>query len=191
MDGNTVTFKRKIIFLDIDGVLNTTEQSISNRAFNGKGPARRYNDIDEIRLGLLKWLCDQTGAEIVISSTWRKGRDIGWFEGFFASYGWIRPPIIGMTPSVASFRGKEINAWLDGNTHYSSNCTYVIFDDDSDFFEDQTFIHTNRNAGLTIHHVFRAIDILGYSDKLDEREIEISKSLRESVEFKRKTTLGN
>ena len=55
--------KKKIIFLDVDGVLNSAK-------FDREKPKEAGN-IDESRLTLLKTLVDKTGAHIVLSSTWR------------------------------------------------------------------------------------------------------------------------
>ena len=46
----------KIIFLDFDGVI-TTEAS--------------YSRLDLEKMKLVKKICDETGAKIVISSSWR------------------------------------------------------------------------------------------------------------------------
>ena len=58
----------KILFLDIDGVLNS-------RAYDCR---RNWNDktnIDETRLPLVKEIVEKTGAEIVLTSTWRRHLD--------------------------------------------------------------------------------------------------------------------
>ena len=52
---------KKIIFLDIDGVLNT--------AFTRK----RNEHIDDFRVKLLSDIVQQTNAKIVLTSTWRFG----------------------------------------------------------------------------------------------------------------------
>lgn len=49
---------RKIIFLDFDGVITTM--------------ASRYA-LDRYKCDLLQQVIDQTGAEIVVSSSWRCG----------------------------------------------------------------------------------------------------------------------
>ena len=55
---------RKIIFLDIDGVLNSVKYDRERTEKDG--------NIDETRMVLLKELVDGTNAEIVLSSSWRK-----------------------------------------------------------------------------------------------------------------------
>ena len=54
----------KILFLDIDGVLNARE-------YDRKRNWNEQTDIDETRLPLVKEIIDKTGAKIVLISTWR------------------------------------------------------------------------------------------------------------------------
>ena len=54
----------KVIFLDIDGVLNS-------RAYDRKRNWDELTNIDESRLPLVKNIVDETGARIVLSSTWK------------------------------------------------------------------------------------------------------------------------
>lgn len=51
----------KVIFLDIDGVLNS-------RAYDRKRNWNEKTDIDETRLPFIKEIVDATGAKIVLSS---------------------------------------------------------------------------------------------------------------------------
>lgn len=55
----------KVIFLDIDGVLNS-------RTYDRKRNWNEQTDIDETRLPLIKEIVDATDAKIVLSSTWRQ-----------------------------------------------------------------------------------------------------------------------
>ena len=55
---------RKVIFLDIDGVLNSVKYDRERRLQDG--------NIDESRLLLLRAIVDVTGADIVLSASWRK-----------------------------------------------------------------------------------------------------------------------
>ncbi len=174
----------KFIMLDFDGVLNSVDSSTAGNALG----MHRLEDLDIVRFGLLKFLCDQTDAQIVISSSWRVGREVDWFVGYFEGKGnWRRAPIMGMTPRGSGFRGDEINAYLEANALDSDGCKYVIFDDDSDFHDDQPFIHIDRITGLTLRHVMRAIDILGVGKNGDTDIIE---GLRSHVDFKRTKTNG-
>ena len=50
----------KLIFLDVDGVLNSAEWLETNQG-----------EIDPAKVRLLKQMIDATGAKVVLSSTWR------------------------------------------------------------------------------------------------------------------------
>ena len=60
----------KVIFLDIDGVLNS-------RRYDAKRDKNGNTNIDETRLPLVKRIVDATGARIVLSSSWRNDWDVG------------------------------------------------------------------------------------------------------------------
>ena len=78
----------KIIFLDIDGVINSEEYYIKSEErhrlreerLNKCAEKRKLinyelyrADIDDTKVALLQTIIDRTGAKIVISSTWRTG----------------------------------------------------------------------------------------------------------------------
>lgn len=161
----------KLIFLDIDGVLNSVEYSIGMRT-----STNRYvlHSADPVKIGLLRFLCEMTKADIVITSTWRLGKEASWFEGYFEREGWPNPPILDITPIGSDNkigRGDEVGAWLE---HHSDGTPihYVIFDDDSDFYDYQPLIHCDATYGLTLKEVIKAIDILGLRDVDDIKTIE-------------------
>lgn len=54
----------KVVFLDIDGVLNSHRYDQQRQAHQG--------NIDQTRLPLLKQLLEATGARVVLTSSWRK-----------------------------------------------------------------------------------------------------------------------
>lgn len=62
----------KIIFLDIDGVLNTSA-TFKRRYYEYKKSGILWLEIDEFRLQLLQKIVKETNAKIVLSSTWRSG----------------------------------------------------------------------------------------------------------------------
>ena len=166
--------KMKLIFLDIDGVLNSTAQFVvlGQRGANAEG-------IDPIALGLIKFICEKTGAKIVISSTWRfcaTTFDAGFekIAGMFEAKGWNRPPIIGQTPrGKTGHRGAEVNMFLEGRTDVER---FICIDDSVDFFEDQNLVHIDDATGITIRDALQAITLLGLSDKSFTKEIDDLKS---------------
>ncbi len=159
----------KIVFLDIDGVLN------SWKLWKKLGHAQQDlvvvdmdNYLDPEAIDLLNKLTDATGASIVVSSSWRRAylgepQGLTRLADMLKGHG-IKAPIIGMTPAkdnaVRNIRGKEIQAWLD--------CTplkvdaFVILDDDSDMGRlSNKLVKTTMVDGLRIDHVEEAIKVLG------------------------------
>jgi hypothetical protein len=157
----------KIIFLDIDGVLNC-----ENAYRNGEcqyqewiwedGRKDHYQRFCVRSKELLNKLIDETGAKIVISSTWRH-------SGIeFMKKVWeieeMSGEIIGITPSMRAKgynipRGMEIQYYLENDLKFhhinwdkviqqeymdkSGVDNYIIIDDDSDMLYNQRkhFVH--------------------------------------------------
>lgn len=147
----------KILFLDIDGVLNSHRTAI---AFNGHFPWSVDEEdlklFDAVAVNLIRKLCHRTQANVVLSSSWRHG--IGW-EKIGDKLG---IPIIDRTPAKISLtsRGQEIAHWLQDNPKVEK---YAIVDDDSDMLESQLpfFVQTTIKNGMMIEHYDRLIEILG------------------------------
>ena len=106
----------KIIFLDIDGVLNSNKTFAKNHEWNKlfekvhNGSiedivTNKINEIDMEKLFMLRDVCSLTGAKIVISSGWRRLWNYPLVEEKLVSLGL---PIIGVTPYIAGNRGEEI-----------------------------------------------------------------------------------
>lgn len=144
----------KIIFLDIDGVLNNITD---DQEGNGDPFALDHQNWSSLSKAALNEIVKQTGAKVVISSSWRKMQpDIGWWNEQFA-IGGIVADCISVTPgSENGFRGREIRQWLKDRDIE----TYVILDDESDFYSDQPRIHVDMFHGLLMHHVPQAISLL-------------------------------
>ena len=153
----------KVIFLDIDGVLNS-------RAYDRKRNWDEQTNIDETRLPLVKRIVDETGAKIILSSTWREhwnddpklcGDDGNYINKTFAKFGL---EIYGKTPDlgITAERPDEIRAWLNGATETVES--FVIIDDYRYAWSElaDRFVKTNPNFGLGLEedHVLKAIEIL-------------------------------
>lgn len=166
--------KRKIIFLDIDGVLNT-ERHYEYCCKNGIASDERFGyPFDPEAVANLKKIIDETGAEIVISSSWKfwslstmidlwKGRN-------------LPGKVIGITPQAISdemllnadltememlpLKGTEINGWL--SEHRRSVAQYAILDDVNDMRPEQQshFVQINPVVGITEQDAEEIIAIL-------------------------------
>lgn len=154
----------KIIFLDIDGVVSVL--------------ANRW-ELSEKHMRRVKRICDETGAKIVISSSWRWesvdmtllkiyercrdlmkncGEDLPVDDSHFL---FNKDIVIGVTERMGpASRGKEIKKWLDEHPEVER---YVILDDDTfDMLPEQKpcLIQTDWAAGIEDADVKRAVEIL-------------------------------
>jgi hydroxymethylpyrimidine pyrophosphatase-like HAD family hydrolase len=146
----------KIIFLDIDGVLNNYG-------------TRKDNDIDPKNIEVLNNIVKNTGAKIVVSSTWRRHHTIESLSKILIEAGLIGE-VISFTPSLRSdgiLRGNEIYEWMNKNEDVigcrrSDFNEYVILDDDSDmlYWQRENFICVNGEFGLTNKDAYKAEWIL-------------------------------
>lgn len=130
----------KVLFLDIDGVLNSVKTCVANGGY----PMELHHTaaFDWHAIKLLQRLCDSEGVQVVLSSAWRINHafaDVGKAFGL---------PIIDRTPSLCGPRGAEIADWL---TKHPEVVHYAIIDDDSDMLPDQMrcFVQTSGFEGMT------------------------------------------
>lgn len=147
-----------IIFLDVDGVLNSINNLIkvyekTHRQHSG------YNyPFDEECLNNLRFLVEETNSKIVITSTWRRHeKNIKVLLEKLDEYG-LKDKVIGYTPILNEKRGKEIKKFLD-TLDYKTN--FIILDDDTDMEDLITFlINTNPYFGLTKEDTDNGIKML-------------------------------
>ena len=136
--------KMKVIFLDIDGVLNTNSD----------------REILDDKLKLLSELVSKTGADVVLSSSWR--------------YGWNQPKlnqigtriyrlkqllknngiVIKDTIGLDLTKSMQIKNYL--NTNLISN--YVVLDDEP--IDTANLVQTNGDVGLTQFDCQKAAQLL-------------------------------
>lgn len=155
---------KRIVFLDIDGVLAGYKWLMKRKGF-----------IDPDKVKLINQL---KGCEIVISSSW--GYDNGRTEKSLKDCG-LNIPIIGYTEHISLgrdflCRGNEIEKWLletfdgmatkFGGEFRNKDYEYVIFDDDTDMLlgQKENFIKINRVYGITQRDINRAKKILKYEE---------------------------
>ena len=167
----------KVIFLDIDGVLNYTDWYVSDR--NPGNINGQEGEIDPMCVERVVRICQETGAKIVISSDWR----VSWpgAKIRLENAGFPRGLIIDKTPDcitrMLSFRdymldddddtvynnsrGYEVDLWLKEHPE----CTnYTIIDDRRDFTDEQEphQVKVDSKVGLTDDDVDIAIMILNH-----------------------------
>ena len=161
----------KVLFLDIDGVINTVGGELGAKYCQGR-------DIDEIYakrkelgalaahaevfdpacLWYLREIVKDTGCKIVVSSTWRIKQTVESMKSWFKCP-IIREAIIDKTPEFYGSeydhlrdrrgriqRGEEIKWWVDNHPEVTR---YAILDDDSDMdIVMDNFFRTCSHDGL-------------------------------------------
>jgi len=113
----------RVLFLDVDGVLNRTGfhpgTSVGLRSWIEPELANRLTEVLRV-----------TGAEIVLSSDWRRNRELQHLRDELRAAG-IAGSLIGATPSLGGQpRWREIEAWMI--EHGVSHEEIVVVDDGYD-----------------------------------------------------------
>ena len=159
----------KIIFLDIDGVLNF-HKTLWRWDYTKKEPYKAepgereggFYGIDPSRVALILMIVEKTGAKLVLSSTWRLDKD--WQETMEKN-GLKKDLFLGRTDEILSApyrtqRGHEVDEWLKSCGLVIKK--YAIIDDNDDFLDHQKehFFKTGMMEGLTESHAFKIIEHL-------------------------------
>jgi len=168
----------KIIFLDIDGVLNPIHyMNCMYKLWKASdNEIKSHDEFGQLFLShsceALKKIIDETGAKLVISSTWRMAGIIEMVNMW--KHRNLAGEIVGITPTEidvvdsnkAKFydevcRGHEIDLWIK-RMDFKGN--YIIIDDTPDMLKEQEqfFIKTNSFIGLTFKDADKAIKLLNY-----------------------------
>lgn len=135
-----------IIFLDVDGVLTSTR-------CNG------FHDFDLWAVSFLRWACDRSGAQIVISSVWRKNKDAqDVFKRTFGQYlhdDWRTP-----NGTHSRARQDEIDEWREKHPEVTD---FIVIDDDiGDLLRHESrLIRTSSIDGMLFEHMDKLREMLG------------------------------
>ena len=153
----------KIIFLDVDGVLNYM-------SYRNKSTA----NIDPSKVEMLAYICTQTNAKVVITSSWR-GSETYTPRIYYILIDILKEhhvPVLGDAPyiegqftaSVDTGRGAEVDKYIKDNNIKQ----FVIFDDED---WDWTYYgleehwcrstyYDKKYGGLQPRHIKKAIQLL-------------------------------
>lgn len=167
-----------VLFLDFDGVLNFTAMTPQAHACTcGDDAACTASGIaanlSRERVELVNAVIAETGADVVLSTSWRKAFDVAALSHALADAGLIGRVIGETISSARTFwrargleadlmqRGHEIAAWL--LTHPSTERA-VILDDDGDMWSLMPLlVQTDPIRGLATPDVDRAIKVTAAS----------------------------
>jgi hypothetical protein len=121
----------KVIFLDIDGVLNST---------NTPNPRKFPYMVDPKLLKRFKRLLQRAGAKVVLSSTWRYD-PAGIFSAKYRDV-----PFMDVLPDMPKRpRRDEVLAWL--KTHPKVK-RFVVIDDEDDELDQLPLFQPSASTGL-------------------------------------------
>ena len=175
----------KVIFLDIDGVLNTAETF--ETLYKRYGSAVVSNiEVDGFRLEYLKRIIDQTGAKLVLTSTFRhyfkkendkivptclRGKNL------YVKFLGYDVELYDTIPMNNNSREEQIQEWLSSRDDVDN---FVIIDDDPNLFYElkDKLIQTSkirRNSllmnfgdsfGLCEKHIYEIVNSLNTKNKV-------------------------
>lgn len=158
----------KVLFLDIDGVLNCMMPTPSDD--------HEFVDLDEWRYGFnpdlvarLRFIISKTNCKIVVSSSWKRHTNYApyqpnrdWRDVLAEMLHGTRDVFAGETGyDNKGRRGIEINQWLSQHDCVESWC--VVDDEVVDilpFIDQKNIVKTDMRNGLTIEDARRIIDVL-------------------------------
>jgi len=175
--------KMKVIFLDIDGVLNTVE-TYERVSCEFEETGVKKIEIDEFRVEYLRRIVEDTGAKIVLSSSLR-----GYFKRvgdclvpkyeyyapeflqIFEKYGLSLYDVTPVLSGIYGSRQEEVKEWLLEHEEVDG---FVILDDETTFlmeFVGTNLIQLNKlPAGVMVR---RMEDCIGLGEEHIEQAIEI------------------
>lgn len=137
---------RRVIFLDFDGVVAPIRQW------------DRYGDVDPACVQVLNEIVARSGADVVVSSTWRHGRTVAELQEILDARGFTGC-VLDATPvgTPGANRGEEIAAWLAEHPVGG----FAIIDDHVDMGDLRAhLVLTHPANGLQPHDAPRAIAML-------------------------------
>ncbi len=151
----------KVIFLDFDGVLNSRNWMEANMEAITNQTLCTLTDVDATAVKRVNEIIQQTGAVVVVSSTWRLLRPVSVLREVLGRAG-FEGVVFGTTPRLSGERGHEIADWL--NTHGPVE-GYVIIDDSSDMVHlMHKLVQTSWEAGLEDLHIPLAVEMLNQKE---------------------------
>lgn len=146
----------KVIFLDIDGVLNNEKTTITT--------STGWDFVEDDKIQILKYILNKTKAKIVLSSTWRwerdnpqRNQDFCELQNKLKEY---NIEFYDYTPTLLRGRRQdEIFEWLKNHSDIEN---YIILDDTFDEIDKTlpNFFKTNFKTGLTKEIAEKAIKFL-------------------------------
>lgn len=149
----------RVLFLDFDGVLN--HEGTYQPAQPGGLIVLVTSEterLDSACVARVNRIVRETGARVVVSSTWRHEYDRAQLQGHLTRHG-FEGDVFDVTPILSGRpRGLEICAWLEEHPYVEA---FAILDDNGDMGPVvDRLVQTSFAHGLQDEHVDRVIALL-------------------------------
>jgi hypothetical protein len=180
----------KVLFLDIDGVLNSSRsvfvkigpteltsegaRSLAGEHRDGLPYGARFGLMcaDPVCIALLNLLLEETGATLVLSSTHRmffrdehtpygSEKHLRLLRRYLETMGVRVTDAFDITPRLHTPRGNEVQAWIDERGEPEA---YVILDDGRDFDSSQPLVWCDPVNGFDFTNYAEACRQLGVNE---------------------------
>ncbi len=153
----------KVIFLDMDGVLNSTHFFKSQKNAGALVEYSQSDDffrgmIDPVAVAFLSEIATKSGAHLVLSSSWRMVITLEDLEPMLRDAGYKGRGFIGKTDSKGAHRHEEISRYV---AQHPEIARYVVIDDTRDAEIRGHSVITSHYTGLLPAHIPAALAILG------------------------------
>lgn len=181
---------KKCIFLDIDGVLNSSRSVVAKIGLDENssevkelqntvgsipyGAIHALRTVDPVCVALVNSFIKDVGSNcrLILSSTHRKHFHNGRYGSvehlialreYLTVMGLFVPLDFDITPVLHQMRGSEVRKWIEDNIDY--DLQYVIIDDGTDFNPDQPLVLVDASTGFDLPHLNDARKYLGFSEQ--------------------------
>jgi len=180
----------KVLFLDIDGVINTVGAELGFQYMKITPPTLEEQSVfrlskyfDPACIYYLHTIVEETECKIVISSSWRYGASLEtmkkWFKDPLISNAIIdkteilhpnkNPDKVDRQGRIQ--RGEEILEWLERHPEVTK---FAVLDDDDDMDAIRhNFFQTDRMDGLKRKVAYKVISFLNSKDHIDHYRMNI------------------
>ena len=151
----------RVLFLDIDGVLNSTNWTIvewKKRFLQGIQKPITH-ECDPIAVEHLNSLLLLSRAQVVISSSWRIYNSVQQIVDYLKTIGFkYANAVVGATHVLDDLRGAEIDQYLQEHSEIKHYC---ILDDDTDMLPKQKrhFVQVFGDEGLTHKNILDCLSV--------------------------------
>lgn len=170
----------KILFLDIDGVLNSDQWFLNVDSTPGQA-----GKLDPRACALLEQAIRQTGCQLVLSSSWRSSMSAQDVETLLHARGVPSAKVVGLTGPDFRTRDDAILLWVEEN----GVTAWAAIDDNTlpQVAALERAVKTEYDKGMEPSHVEALVQILGLSE-VATKWAQMTESIHQVLTFQKDST---